>query len=84
MAGENDIPSVEGLKEREMDEQLPQERTKIADPVTTENARLKEAVEIAWGIIANAGGSDWTRETEEWQKAAARWRDEFYFVRPAS
>jgi hypothetical protein len=35
------------------------------------------AVELAWGIIANAGGGDWERETPEWRDAAARWRDEF-------
>lgn len=29
----------------------------------------------AWGIIANAGGGDWTTQTPEWQAAAARWRD---------
>jgi len=35
-----------------------------------------DAVEIAWGIIANAGGGDWNKETREWREAAARWRDE--------
>ena len=34
-----------------------------------------DAIEAAWGIIANAGGGDWTKETPEWQEAAARWRD---------
>lgn len=38
--------------------------------------RLMRALELAWGIIANAGGGDWTRESPEWQAAAARWRDE--------
>jgi hypothetical protein len=35
----------------------------------------QDAIEAAWGIIANAGGGDWTKETPEWQEAAARWRD---------
>lgn len=34
-----------------------------------------EALEIAWGIIANAGNGDWAKETKEWQEAAAKWRD---------
>lgn len=37
-----------------------------------------ERAETAWGIIANAGGGDWTKETKEWQEAAARWRDEYF------
>lgn len=36
---------------------------------------LLDELELAWGIIANAGGGDWTRETPDWQKAAAAWRD---------
>lgn len=32
-------------------------------------------LERAWGVIANAGGGDWTRENAEWQQAAAVWRD---------
>ena len=35
-------------------------------------------IEAAWGVIANAGGGDWTKETPEWQEAAARWRDEYH------
>jgi hypothetical protein len=35
-------------------------------------------MDAAWGIIANAGGSDWTRESKEWQQAAAQWREEYF------
>ena len=35
-------------------------------------------LEIAWGIIANAGGGDWKRETKDWQRAAAKWRDDYH------
>lgn len=41
-------------------------------------AKLREELELAWGIIANAGGGDWFKESQEWQDAAAKWRDEFY------
>ena len=37
-----------------------------------------DALETAWGVIANAGGGDWTRETEIWQGAAARWRGRYF------
>ena len=37
-----------------------------------------DLVEYAWGIIANASGSNWTLETEDWQKAAAKWRDQYH------
>jgi hypothetical protein len=39
-------------------------------------ARLAAELEMAWGIIANAGGGDWSKETPEWQEAAAKWRDD--------
>lgn len=35
-------------------------------------------MELAWGIIANAGGGDWSKESPEWQDAAQRWRDQFH------
>lgn len=34
-----------------------------------------DLLELAWGIIANAGGGDWERESKEWQDAASKWRD---------
>ena len=34
-------------------------------------------VDGAWGVIANAGGGDWLRESPEWRDAAASWRAEF-------
>jgi hypothetical protein len=39
-----------------------------------------ELLELAWGIIANASGGDWTKETAEWQEAAAKWRDKYWRV----
>ena len=32
----------------------------------------------AWGVIANVSEGDWTKQTEEWQEAAKRWRDEVW------
>lgn len=37
-----------------------------------------ELLETAWGIISNAGGGDWDKETLEWYKAAVRFRTEYF------
>jgi hypothetical protein len=37
-----------------------------------------DLLELAWGIIANAGGGDWEKESKEWQDAAVRWRDTYF------
>lgn len=50
---------------------------KIIVAAAEENAKLREQLEMAWGIIANAGGGDWQKESQEWQAAAAKWRDRF-------
>ena len=34
-----------------------------------------DLLEWAWAVIANASGGDWTKESPEWQAAAAKWRD---------
>lgn len=48
---------------------------KITDEMVAE---LNELLELAWGIIANANGGDWSRATHEWQGAAVRWRDRYH------
>jgi len=40
--------------------------------------QLREQLEWAWGIIANAGGGDWEKESREWQEAATKWRDAYH------
>jgi len=34
--------------------------------------------EIAWGIIANVSGGDWSKQSAEWREAAERWRDKYH------
>lgn len=41
-------------------------------------APLANALEFAWGIIANVSGSDWSLQSPEWQEAAARFRDQYW------
>lgn len=38
---------------------------------------MPNAVEEAWGIIANAGDGNWEIQTPEWQAAAEQWRDRY-------
>lgn len=39
---------------------------------------LKDAAEMLWVVLANVSGGDWTKQTPEWQEAAARWRDAYF------
>lgn len=39
---------------------------------------LLDALEIAWGVIANASGGNWKNEPPQWQEAACRWRGEYF------
>lgn len=41
--------------------------------------KLVDLVEFAWGIIANAGYGDWTKESQDWQWAADKWGREAGF-----
>lgn len=43
----------------------------------TEN-KNEDGIEMAWGLIANAHGGNWDLATEEWRKAAERWRDIYW------
>ena len=35
-------------------------------------------LERAYAVIANAGGGNWRLESEEWQRAAYSWRDQYF------
>jgi hypothetical protein len=45
-----------------------------------ENARLRLEMEFAWNIISNA---DWTKEGDEWRRAATGWRDRYFALAEA-
>jgi hypothetical protein len=44
-------------------------------PVSLDPDDADEALELAWWIIANAGGGEWSTQSPEWQEAATKWRD---------
>lgn len=43
-----------------------------------ERERMGDAAEMLWVVLANVNGGDWTKQTKEWQEAAARWRDNYF------
>ncbi len=49
----------------------------MEDDRTTE-MQMSDLLYYAWGIIANAGGGDWTTQTDDWQKAAASFREQWH------
>ena len=42
--------------------------------------RMKDAAEMLWIVLANVSGGDWTKQSQEWQEAAERWRDNYFAV----
>jgi hypothetical protein len=50
-----------------------------ADPPEAVRASsMADAAEMLWVVLANVSGGDWTRQSPEWQEAAARWRDNYF------
>ena len=53
----------------------------IEDFIISDKAKieaLEHKLDLAWGIIANAGGGNWKNETKEWQEAATKWSASHY------
>mgnify|MGYP001596864431 CR=1 FL=1 len=43
--------------------------------------RVREALEeteMLWVVLANVSGGDWTKQSQDWQDAAARARDQYF------
>lgn len=53
---------------------LTAERTRA----TQREKKLADAAEMLWVVLANVSGGDWTKQTPDWQEAAARWRDNYF------
>jgi hypothetical protein len=39
---------------------------------------LAKSAEMLWVVLANVSEGDWKKQPQEWQDAAARWRDEYH------
>lgn len=50
--------------------------------IDEESHNLKDAAEMLWVMLANVSEGDWTKQSLEWQKAAAKWRD--YYLKARS
>jgi hypothetical protein len=46
----------------------------------TPKLQMQDAAEMLWVVLANVSGGDWSKQTPEWQEAAARWRDHYFAV----
>lgn len=42
--------------------------------------KLEDAAEMLWVVIANVSAGDWKKQNQDWQDAAARWRDNYFKV----
>jgi len=43
-----------------------------------DGAKLFGLIEYAWTILANVSDGDWDKQTDEWQVAVKKWRDQYY------
>jgi hypothetical protein len=50
---------------------------RLAAAEAERDRRCRDA-EMAWNIIANVSGGDWTQQSDEWREAATRWRDQYF------
>lgn len=41
---------------------------------------MMQMLETAWGIIANASGGNWAKETPQWRDAARKWSDAYHLL----
>ena len=48
-----------------------------AGDVSTNQDELLAGLELAWGLIANVNGGDWSEQNAVWITAAKRWRDRY-------
>lgn len=46
----------------------------VGAAISSERRAADDLIERAWGVIANAGGGDWSKENEVWNIAAKAWR----------
>ena len=37
-----------------------------------------DTAEMLWVVLANVSEGDWSKQTPEWQKSAAKWRDRYF------
>ena len=48
------------------------------EKIEAERNAAMDCMNYAWTIICNVSEGDWTKQTQEWQDAAARCRDQYH------
>jgi hypothetical protein len=59
---------------------LPEPGGEVVGELITELRKAQDHLELAWGVIANAGHRQggWETQDKEWVEAAERWRDTWH------
>jgi hypothetical protein len=63
-----------------LDEEIKQITLLAKKTALKDKYKLADAAEMLWTVVANVSEGDWTKQNKEWQKAAARWRDNYFKV----
>ena len=69
---------IERLRSWAKSETAINEKIYIFDEAADALERLGPQLEMAWALIANAGGGDWDTQADEWRQAAEKWRDDYH------
>ncbi len=79
---------VDRKKQRDLDAEWIPDRVLSRAPPPEESAtikgnslyisKLEDAAEMLWTVIANVSEGDWRKQSQDWQDAAARWRDNYF------
>jgi hypothetical protein len=84
LAALNRLSAALERAERERDESEMRRHTDLSelrDSLRAAERALAEwadATNYAWTIICNVSEGDWTKQTEQWQEAAARFREQYH------
>lgn len=68
------LQMLRSYKQRKLTAWLAKDRLSMA----AELSRLRQSMDVAWGIIANAYGGNWEEASPVWKAAAEHWRDNHY------
>jgi hypothetical protein len=63
-------------------EQKAKARKEATEAHKVEMEELTDAAEMLWVVLANVNAGDWSTQTEEWQEAAIKWRDNYFAKLP--
>ena len=65
-----------------LEEETQKEIASLTEAHKKEMEELADAAEMLWVVLANVNAGDWSTQTEEWQEAAIKWRDNYFAKLP--